>query len=227
MLALVFITVVSLVVMTVLAFADTSMKSTIALRSQVSETAAAEGAAQAAINAVRKGTYNGNSGGCFGASNTMTLNNFYQRPDGSQDSARVTCELDPSLGNAPLVMPAYGLLTTDPTTLPLPIGQLVTGLVGGSTFRVGGAVHSNSTISLVGGNLTASGAITARGNCLQVGGVFTPAATCNNGNQVNTYNTYTPPSTTGLPNRTAPACGTTTGVYDATAWCLRNLDSTQ
>ena len=65
-LALVFITVLSLVLMSVLAFADTSMRSTIALRSQTSETAAAEGAAQAAINALRKGTYNGNSAGCFG-----------------------------------------------------------------------------------------------------------------------------------------------------------------
>ena len=83
MLALVFITVVSLVVMAVLAFADTSMRSTIALRSQVSETAAADGAAQAAINALRKGPYNGNSAGCFGATSTMTLNNFYQRPGGS------------------------------------------------------------------------------------------------------------------------------------------------
>jgi hypothetical protein len=209
-LALVFITVVSLVVMTVLAFADTSMKSTIALRGQVSKSAGAEGAAQAAINAIRKGTYNGNSAGCFGATSTMTLNNFYQRPDGSQDSARITCELDPSLGSAPLVMPAHALLTVNPTNLPV-LGQLVTGSGGGNTFRVGGAVHSNSTINLANGNLTASGAITARFTCNAVLGVFTPAATCNNGNQVPI--TYTPPSVAGLPLRTVPACGTTTGVY--------------
>jgi hypothetical protein len=211
-LALVFITVVSLVVMTVLTFADTSMKSTIALRSQVSETAAGEGAAQAAINALRKGTYNGNSVGCFGATSTLTLDNFYQRPNGSQDSARVTCELDPSLGSAPLVMPQHALLTTDSTGLALPLGQVVTGSGSGSTFRVGGAVHSNSTISLVNGNLTASGAITARRSCTIVaGGVFNPAATCNNGNLVPI--TYTPPSVAGLPTRTVPACGSTTGVY--------------
>ena len=210
-LALVFITVVSLVVMTVLAFADTSMKSTRALRSQVSETAAAEGAAQAAINALRKGTYNGNSVGCFGATSTLTLGNFYQRPDGSQDSARVTCELDPSLGSAPVVMPQQALLTTDPTNGTIPLGQVVTGFGAGNSLRVAGPVHSNSTISLVNGNLTASGAITARRPCLAVGGVFSPAPTCNNGNQVNI--TYSPPTVTGLPTRTVPTCGSTTGVY--------------
>jgi len=210
-LALIFITVVSLVVMTVLAFADTSMKSTIALRNQDSRTAAAEGAAQTAINTLRKGAYNGNSVGCFGATSTLTLNNFRPRSDGGHDSARVTCELDPSLGSAPLVMPQHALLTTDPTDLPLPLGQVVTGFGAGNTFRVGGAVHSNSTISLVNGNLTASGPITARRACSPVVGVFTPAATCNNGNQVNI--TYTLPSLAGLPTRTVPACGSTSGVY--------------
>jgi hypothetical protein len=73
-------------------------------------------------------------------------------------------------------------------------------------------VHSNSQISLVNGNLTATGAITARRPCLPpIGGVFTPAATCNNGILVNIP--YTLPSLTGLPPRTVPACGTTTGVY--------------
>jgi hypothetical protein len=210
-LALVFITVVSLVLMSVLAFADTSMRSTIALRSQVSETASGEGAAQLAINALRKGTYNGNSAGCFGATSTLTLNNFYQRPDGTQDSARVTCDLDPSLGSAPVVMPPYALLTIDPTNGTVPIGQLVTGFGAGNTFQVAGPVYSNSAISLVNGNLTATGAITARGTCPTLAGVFTPPATCNTGIQQSV--SYTLPSLAGLPNRTVPACGSTTGVY--------------
>ena len=73
-LALVFITVLSLVLMSVFAFADTSMLATIKLRSQTSESAAAEGAAQAAINALRKNGYNGNSAGCFGGATTLYLN---------------------------------------------------------------------------------------------------------------------------------------------------------
>ena len=210
-LALVFITVVSLVVMTVLALADASMQSTIALRSQVSETAAAEGAAQTAINALRKSPYNGNSAGCFGTSNTLQLWNFYQRPGGSQDSARVTCELDPSLGSAPVVMPQQALLTTDTAVGTSPLGQVVTGYGSGNTLRVAGPVHSDSSISLVNGNLTASGPITAQRTCLSVGGVFSPTATCNNGNQVNV--TYSPPNVSGLPTQTVPNCGTTTGVY--------------
>jgi hypothetical protein len=211
-LALVFITVVSVVVMTVLAFADTSMRATIALRGKASETAAAEGAANVAINTLRNGPYNGNSVGCFGAASTLPLDDFYQRSDGSRDSARVTCELDPNLGSAPVVMPQHALLTTDPTDLALPVGQVVTGYGAGNTFRVAGAVHSNSTISVANGNLTASGAITARRACTTLlGGAFSPAPTCNNGNQVNI--TYTLPSLAGLPTQTVPACGSTSGVY--------------
>ena len=214
-LALVFITVVSLVVMTVLAFADTSMKSTIALRGQVSETAAAEGAAQVAINALRKGTYNGNSVGCFGATSTLPLNNFYQRPGGSQDSARVTCELDPSLGSAPVVMPQHALLTFDPGNgIFPPIGLIVAGYGSGNSLRVAGAVHSNSTINLLttplAGNITASGPITARRGCSGGAGTYSPPPTCNNGVQVSV--TYTP-NVAGLTDRTVPNCGTTTGVY--------------
>ena len=123
-------------------------------------------------------------------------------------------------------MPPHALLTTDTTNLPFPLGQVVTGSGAGNTFRVGGPVHSNSTINLVNGNLTASGAITARRACTTLfGGVFTPAATCNNGNQVTI--TYTLPSLAGLPTRTAPACGTTTGVYTLQPGRVHELDRTE
>ena len=104
----------------------------------------------------------------------MTLNNFYQRPDGSQDSARVTCDLDPSLGSAPIVpCQQQALLTTDPTTAGS-VGQVVTGYGAGNSLRVTGPVHSNSAISLVNGNLMASGPITARQTCLQCSGRVQP-----------------------------------------------------
>ena len=66
-LALVFVTVVSLVIMATLTFADTSMRATIALRGNVAQTAAAQGAAQVAINELRTSTYVGTDGNCFGA----------------------------------------------------------------------------------------------------------------------------------------------------------------
>ncbi len=106
-------------------------------------------------------------------------------------------------------MPANALLTTDTANLPV-LGQLVTGAGGGNTVRVAGPVHSNSTINLAGGNLTATGSITARLSCNPVFNVFTPPC---NSTGITVPITYTPPSTTGLPLRTVPACGTTTGVY--------------
>jgi hypothetical protein len=205
-LALVFITVGSLAVMAVLGFADANARSTRLLRDRANEVAAAEAAANIGINNLRKSPYAG-TGDCLGTGNTLPLPTFYQRQGGSTDSARVVCELDTSLTTPPFVLPAQGLLTTDASTGFLaPPGNTVTG---SGSLRVTGPVHSNSTINLAGGNLTAS-AITARGACNNVGGSFNPTPTCNNGVQVNV--SYTP-NVSGLPNRTAPAC-TGTGVYD-------------
>jgi hypothetical protein len=106
-LALVFITVVAIGVATLLSFADTSLRSTVALRGQATQSAGAAGAADIAIDTLRHGTYTG-TGNCFGTSSSLLLSNFYKPPTGSADSELVTCAQDPNTSQIPS---AYALLT--------------------------------------------------------------------------------------------------------------------
>jgi hypothetical protein len=214
-LALAFIVVGSLVLMAVLALADTNERATIALNSQADSTAAAEGAANVAINTLRNGTFAG-SGTCLGSGNTLSLPNFYQRQDGSHDSVRVTCDLDPTTTTAPIGTPGRALLTLDTTASGLfgPFGISVTNpQLAGSTgsLRVTGDVQSNSNIVvqkslfLPSGNLTSSGAIRANQSCTSGSGLFSPAPTCNTGSVI-ADPAYPLPSVAGLPTRAVPAC---------------------
>ena len=215
-LALVFITIGSLVVMAVLALADSSIRTTIALNEDVSDTAAAEGAANIAVNALRDGTFGG-PGSCFGAGNTLTLSNFYQRPNGTQDSARVTCDLDTASTTAPIGTPPWALTTLDTTATLLlgPFGISVTNpmLTGSNgSLRVTGDVHSNSNIVIQpkvfivpSGNLTSSGAIRANRTCSSGTGLFSPTPTCNTGTVIPDP-AYSMPTVGGLPTQTVPAC---------------------
>jgi hypothetical protein len=215
-LALVFVVVGSLVLMSVLALADTNERATIALNSKADSTAAAEGAANVAINSLRNGTFGG-SGTCLGSGNTLSLPNFYQRQDGSQDSVRVTCDLDPSTTTAPIGTPGRALLTLDTTASGLlgPYGTWVTNpQLTGSTgsLRVTGDVQSNSNIVIQpkvivvpSGNLTSSGAIRASQGCTSGSGLFSPAPTCNTGSVV-ADPAYPIPSVAGLPTQAVPAC---------------------
>ena len=224
-LALIFVTVGSLVVMTVLALVDTNVRGTIQLSSEANATAAAEGAANIAINDLRKSTFVGLPGtSCFSGATTRFLNGFYTRPDGTKDSARVTCDLDPSSSIAPYGTPSRALQTLDQTaasgTNP-PIGISVTNGLTSSTvvgsLRVQGDVISNSNIyvqpkliPIIGGpsaNLTSSGTIRANRACSTGSGLFAPTPTCNIGTPVaDPYSSLTPPDVASLTNRTVPAC---------------------
>ena len=114
--ALVFITVIAIVVAAVISLADTNLRTTAALRDQAGETAGADGAAQLAINDLRSGSYIGPTGSCF-ATPTLELTNFYQPPDGPSLSARVECAQDDGLSVRPGATGAgFALLT-------LPIGS--------------------------------------------------------------------------------------------------------
>jgi Tfp pilus assembly protein PilX len=203
-LALVFVTVGSLAVMAVLGFADASARGTRLLRDRADEVAAAEAAANIAINNLRKSPYAG-SGDCLGTGNKLTLPTFYTRAGGSQDSARVTCALDTNLSGQPS-LPAQSLLTYSSSSSAL--GNTVSGT---GSLRVTGPVHSNSNINLAGANLTAS-AITARAACVNVFGSFNPTPTCNIGGAPVNPPAYTP-DVSNLPPRPVPTC-TGTGVYD-------------
>jgi hypothetical protein len=208
-LALVFITVGSLVVMAVLGFADTNMLATIKLNDQADATAIAEGAANVAINNLRSGTFTG-SGNCLGSGNALQLPMFHQHPDGTSDSARVTCDLDTAGTTG---TPPWALLTLDttPTGLVGPFGISVTNTVSGvGSLHVTGDVQSNSNISiqpkvfiLPSGNLTSSGAILANQGCTSGSGLFIPTPTCNAPTVADPA--YPPPTTLG-PTQAVPAC---------------------
>jgi hypothetical protein len=215
-LALVFIVVGSLVLMSVLTLADTNERATIALNSKADSTAAAEAAANVAINNLRNATFAG-SGNCLGPGNILSLANFYQRQNGTHDSASVTCALDSTTTTAPIGTPTRGLLTLDTTATGLfgPFGISVTNpQLTGSTgsLRVTGDVQSNSNIVvqpkvvvIPSGNVTSSGAIRASQGCTSGSGLFSPAPTCNTGSVV-ADPAYPIPSVAGLPTQSVPAC---------------------
>jgi hypothetical protein len=208
-LALIFITVCGVVVAVVLSFADVNMRATIALRGQAADAAAADGAAKIAINELRKGTYTYAGGNCFGsgagASNTLTLPNFYQPASGAATSAAVTCEadttnsaLDPGVAITPANKPGSAILTMAPLGSGEDGVKLTVG--GGRTLRVHGDIYSNSTINVAQGTLLSNTAVTARGTC--TGTITsTPAAQCNFGSG--------PDPRSVDPNYPAPSAATT------------------
>jgi hypothetical protein len=224
-LALIFISVGSLILMAVLAIVDTSMRSTMQLASQDNTTAAAEGAANIAINALRNKSFGGTDM-CFDKTVTLSLLNFYTRPDNSKDSARVDCDLDTAGTIA--ATPPRGLLTLDPTltnALGGPVGIAVTNplasLVTGS-LQVKGDVQSNSNIViqpkvglLPGSNLTSSGAIRAIRACSSGTGLFSSPLTCNTGTSVPDpmYPHPTPADVNVLATQPVPACDQSKQVY--------------
>ena len=210
-LALIFITVVSIVTASILSFVDTSMRTTVAVRTEAGQAAAADGAAQIAINTIRTNTYAGLSGThCFGASDTQNLSKFYTANDGTQYSAAVKCEQDTTDSLA-----GGGYFGGKPTYSLLALGQtagagitLSRGLFSTHGFTSNGDIASNSTIS-VNPSFTTDGKVTARGNC---SGTITAAAKqCNTGVPVADPN-YTAP-TGSTTEKSVPNCNPLGGQY--------------
>jgi Tfp pilus assembly protein PilX len=91
LLALFIITTVALVVGALMTSVDTSERTTIALRAAAASTYNGDAAGEVAVNTLRKSTWN-NSGNCFGASSSLSLNNFYPATTGAApSSAFVSC----------------------------------------------------------------------------------------------------------------------------------------
>jgi len=185
-LALIFITVGAVVLAAILSLADASMRTTLRLREQASNAAAADAAGKAAINALRQSTNTFSSSACFGsgvgASNTLPLPNIYQPSGSPVTSATVTCEpdtahsaLDPSVQVSGANAPLNAILTL--ATVGSGEPGLTTTVSGNRTLRVRGKIFSNSTINSAQGTLLSSSAIKARGSC---SGTIssTPSAQC-------------------------------------------------
>ena len=208
--ALVFITVVAIAVTVTLSFADTSIRTTFALRDQAAYSANADGAAQIAVNALREGTYNGTSGTCFGGGNVLTLSNVYQPAGGPADSAYVACTLDndhtatdPSVAINASNRPGSAILTMS-TGGEDGINIKVSG---GRTVKVHGGIFSNSNINVELGALETNAEVTARGPC--AGSITsTPARQCNIGGAPNPKGedpNYAPAAGPATP-RAVPTC---------------------
>jgi len=148
--ALIFITVVAVVTSVVLSFSDASLRATVELRKQASAASTADGAAQVAINALRKGSYTNAGGqGCFGAGDTMLISDF---PTNGAGSVFVDCSTDETSGTAsagPLNSdntPSKAILTLGRSDLE---GISVTSTTNAvETMQVMGGVHSNSRVDV-------------------------------------------------------------------------------
>jgi hypothetical protein len=192
LLVLIVITVVALVVAGLLSFADTSIRTTVAVRKQASNAYSADGAAEAAVNALQRNSFNNDTSSgtypkCFGAgatSDTLVLPSFYPGTTGSAAaSAAVTCSPDPNSGAG------GGLVPIDDKNKPgqaiLTLGQNasedginVKPLNSTTPFTVHGTVVSDSNIRAVNGPIVSNAAVTAHSGC--AGTITsTPAPVCN------------------------------------------------
>lgn len=216
--ALIFITAVAVMIAAVLSFVDTSMRTTVAVRSGAAKAAAADGAAQVAINTLRKSAYAvGGAGTCQGAMPTLP-SGFYSQ-GGLTYSATVNCDIDTadsqqggSGGGPPITSrnsPGQAILTLGSGTN----GGLEVYPRGNDVMKVQGQIYSDSYIE-VQKNLTVTNSadIRAVGSCtaLSGGAIRTTGGTlqCNLGGSGRADPGYGAPSdhltVQSVPNCTGP-----------------------
>ncbi|GAA1770912.1 hypothetical protein [Luedemannella helvata] len=211
--ALIFITVVAIVMGVVLSFAETNLRTTVAMRAQAARAAAADGAAKVAIDNLRSGSYLGD-GNCFGADSQLRMDNFYSEAGRSGNvtgSVAVSCAPDEARTSvAPINdsnRPGNALITlgkpgdTDESSH---AGDGIWVKINGGkndTVVVKGGVFANSRINVFHGTLDAA-SVKARGACL---GAIVPAVSCPNAAADIADPGYAAPT---LPTnvRTPPAC---------------------
>lgn len=182
---MIMVTVVALVTGALLSQADASLKATVGLRDQAGSAYNGDGAAQAAINELRKGIYSNVLGTeCFtGNKPTLALPGFYPAPNGqggatATGSASVTCAGEPGTGSQGAPVPISA--NNKPGNAILTLGATANdGQVYGQSnkkINIHGGVLSNSKIDSSDAQLTATGGapVAALGAC---SGTITPACT--------------------------------------------------
>ncbi|GAA1589366.1 MULTISPECIES: hypothetical protein [Kribbella] len=214
-LAMVIVTVLALGLAALLTLSDTSIRTTVGLRSQVAATYDGDGATQAAVNAVRNSTFDGSAGThCFGSADTLHLDHFY-----GADSAAVKCSPDPA--RVPIHCISLPVCNR-PSNAILTLGS-VSGEDGlhidqpnsGSVFRVHGRIFSNSTINVTSGVLSTNTQVYARGSCRGTIQSTPPPAACNytGSNPDGPDPNYQPAADIAdIPYRTLPTCRTPNSV---------------
>jgi hypothetical protein len=213
LLALIIITTIALVIGAVLSEAFSSVRTTFALRDQSGFAYAGDGAAQAAINQLRTGTFDNAAGGnCFGTSGTLTLSNFYPAVKGqvtgaapAPSSATVVCAGEAGTGAqgspAPVTSankPGYAVMTLG-TTRSTTQGEGQT--YDHKSISIHGGVISNADISAAGLTVTGGAQALARITpCVTV----TPTCTAMSSNIVDPN--YPPPTDPPAPPAGYPTC---------------------
>ncbi len=208
--ALIFITVVALVVTAVLALADASMRNTVAVRDQAADSATADGAAKVAINTLRSGTYNTATGGnCFTGGTSLTVPNVSTATGKAADSAIVTCAADTATSSVTAGVainsqnkPGNAILAL--TTSPAEHGVDIK-VSGNRILKVKGRVAVKQDINVQQGTLQVDGGVVTH-SC--VGTIAsTPAAICNVASSDSRFDdpNYPVPTAPATP-RTVPAC---------------------
>ncbi|HKS98433.1 MAG TPA: hypothetical protein VJT31_02795 [Rugosimonospora sp.] len=210
---LIVITVIAVAVSALLSFGDTSIRVTVQLRGQAATAYAADAAGEAAVNALRGGTFNGSASACVTTSGSWALGNVYPG-----HSTYVGCTPDSSntSANSPNASPGSAVLTLG--TSSSEDGISISSNAG--SVKVRGGIFSNSTIKVSSGGLTntytpqTSTYTIARGACT---GTITPTPTCNYGSTTDSRGvdpgtltphgvSYDPPAApTSTP--TIPSCG--------------------
>ncbi|TCC60338.1 hypothetical protein E0H73_20590 [Kribbella pittospori] len=180
---MIIITVVGLATGAVLSKADTSQRATIGLRDQAGSVYDADGAAQAAINQLRRSTFANDVGSqCFGGSDTLALPGFYPATNGqsgaAKSSASVVCKGEAGTGQQGAPVPISS--DNKPGNAILTLGTASSdGQVYGQSNKkitIHGGVISNAGIDSSQAQLTATGGIPIRavGSCT---GPITPSCT--------------------------------------------------
>jgi hypothetical protein len=150
-LALIFITVVALVLGSILAFSGTSVRTTVALRTQATTQYSADGAAKIAINQLRKGT--GSISSCVQGNGHLQLPNFHAGQTGSPAvSSYVSCERDAAASedgflDNPDTGPGVALLTLGTGSDGLTITSNASSNNAPNEIDVDGGIFSNTSIT--------------------------------------------------------------------------------
>lgn len=196
-LALVFLSLFGLLISVLLSFAETSFRTTLAVRSQGGAVYAADGVVEAAINAIR---YDGNSGRYGYACPTPSL------PAINGQQATVTCDprSDSGIGGGAGTSnkPKRAILTL--STNPAEDGVKKNG---SSTLYVRGGIFSNTNIRSDSGAISVDGDVIARGACAaSVSATFTKACNIGNAPYPNSTDPNYPLSATFPVARSVPSC---------------------
>ena len=236
LMALIFVTVVSLVVAAILSLVDSSFRATGATRAQASQAAAADGAAQVALNALRNSTYQGAAGAnCFGpgataGTDTLDLKSFYKTTNGAQYSATVKCALDTvdsQLGTGVLISeqnkPKNSILTLG--TSGAEDGIYLHTYISSDVIEVHGDTFSNSNIDV--DKIKSDSTVKARQSCS--GTIIAAVKSCNIGNVADASGVdpnYSPNNVAGSTAKPVPTCVYSAHrVYEFQPGIYTNLDA--